>query len=62
LEWDNLKFKETPFQIIKEKCAIYDLGLVNFQTFILDEVRTYWIPHYQKQSVPYVADENSEFV
>jgi hypothetical protein len=23
----------------------------------LDEVRTYWIPHYQKQSVPYVADE-----
>ena len=31
--------------------------IVNFQPFILDEMRTYWIPHYQKQSVPYAADE-----
>jgi hypothetical protein len=57
LERENLKLKKTPFQIVKEKCAIYDPGIVNFQPFILDEVRTYWIPHYQKQSVPYVADE-----
>lgn len=59
LERENLKLKKTPFQIVKEKCAIYDPGIVNFQPFILDEVRTYWIPHYQKQSVPYVADEIS---
>jgi transposase len=57
LERENLKLKKTPFQIVKEKCAIYDPGIVNFQPFILDEVRTFWIPHYQKQSVPYVADE-----
>jgi hypothetical protein len=46
LERENLKLKETPFQIVKEKCAISDPRIVNF-----------WIPHYQKQSVPYVADE-----
>jgi hypothetical protein len=57
LERENLKLKKTPFQIVKDKCAIYDPGIVNFQPFILDEVRTFWIPHYQKQSVPYVADE-----
>jgi hypothetical protein len=26
-----LKLKKTPFQIVKEKCAIYDPGIVNFQ-------------------------------
>jgi hypothetical protein len=31
LERENLKLKKTPFQIVKEKCAIYDPGIVNFQ-------------------------------
>ena len=57
LDRENLKLKKTPFQLIKEKCHIFDPTIANFQPFILDEMRTLWIPHYLQKSVPYVADE-----
>jgi len=57
LDRENLKLKKTPFRLIKEKCHIFDPAIANFQPFILDEMKTLWIPHYFQKSVPYVADE-----
>lgn len=59
LDRENLETKKTPFRLIKEKCQILDPGIANFPPFILDEMRTRWIPHYLQKSVPYVADEIS---
>ena len=52
-----LKLKKTPFALIKEKCHIFNPKIINFQPFILNEMKTFWKPHYQQKSVPYVADE-----
>jgi len=57
LDRENLELKKTPFRLIKEKCHIFDLQIANFQPFILDEMKTLWIPHYLQKNVPYVADE-----
>jgi len=57
LEREILQLKKTPFQLIKEKCHIFDPEIANFQPFILNEMKTFWIPHYLQKSVPYVADE-----
>jgi hypothetical protein len=61
LERENLKLKKTPFQIVKEKCAIYDPGIVNFQPFILDELTfrysfsiTKFLFIYPRSNVPHV--------
>lgn len=56
LERENLKLKKTPFQLIKEKCHIFNPEIANFQPFILDEMKTLWSDYLQK-SVPYVGDE-----
>jgi len=57
IERGNLKLKKTPYQLIKEKCHILDPKILNFQPLILDEMQTYFTPHYQQKSIPYVADE-----
>jgi transposase InsO family protein len=61
IERENLKLKKTPYQLIKEKCHILNPKILNFQPFILDEMQTYFIPHYQQKSIPYVADEIKDY-
>lgn len=57
LERANLETKKTPFELIKQKTGILDPGIGDWQPWLLDEMKTYFIPHYQLKSVPYVADE-----
>ena len=48
LERENLKLKKTHF---------FNPEITNFQRFILDEMKTFWRPHYLQKSIPYVGDE-----
>jgi transposase InsO family protein len=60
LDWNLMRVTlkgKTPFELIKQKTRIFDSRFCDWKPWILDEMRTLIVPHYQLKGVPFVADE-----